>query len=125
MLYIRYKPDTGGVTGWTPDEERADKMAAARPDEGTATLDMELPEGSEHGLTYDEATGTLTANPYQPTPEQLLFAQLDAGCNEQHTKGILAYNNWGSLTLAQKDTVLKGLLGCMLSVLKRLGYFAI
>lgn len=74
---------------------------------------------------YDQDGNLINQTPYEVSDEQLYFEQLDTSCNEQHTKGIQAYNNWGSLTVSQKDAVLKGLLGCMLSVLKRLGYFVI
>ena len=57
--------------------------------------------------------------------EQLLFEALSQNGNDYHIKGIQAYNNWASLTVAQKDVVLKEMLGSMLSVLERLGYFRI
>ena len=41
--------------------------------------------------------------------EELYQEQLAAEFNDVHDKAILAYKNWGSLTLAQKDTILKNL----------------
>lgn len=58
-----------------------------------------------------ELHGTLTfTNTAVPlTPEQLYQEQLVAEFNAAHEQAILAYKNWGSLTLAQKDAILKGL----------------
>ena len=41
--------------------------------------------------------------------EELYQEQLAASMNSSHEQAILAYKNWGSLTLAQKDAVLKSL----------------
>ena len=41
--------------------------------------------------------------------EQLYQEQLAEEFNNVHTQAILALKNWGSLTLAQKDTILKNL----------------
>jgi len=59
----------------------------------------------------DEPHGTLTfTDPIPPTDEELYQRQLEAEMNDVHQRAILAYKNWGSLTLAQKDTILKNLL---------------
>ena len=47
--------------------------------------------------------------PYEVSDEQLYQEQLAAEFNAAHEQAILAYKNWGSLTLAQKDAILKGL----------------
>lgn len=47
--------------------------------------------------------------PGQLLPEELYQEQLAVDMNEIHDTAILAYKNWDSLTLAQKDTILKGL----------------
>ena len=47
--------------------------------------------------------------PYEVSDEQLYQEQLAKEMNEVHEKAILALKNWGSLTLAQKDAILKGL----------------
>lgn len=58
----------------------------------------------------DEPHGTLTFDePRPPTDEELYQEQLAGEMNAAHEQAILALKNWGSLTLAQKDTVLKGL----------------
>uniref|UniRef100_A0A6M3K909 Uncharacterized protein n=1 Tax=viral metagenome TaxID=1070528 RepID=A0A6M3K909_9ZZZZ len=50
--------------------------------------------------------------PYEVSDEQLRKEELDHQFNEVHAVvGLLAYNNWGSVTSAQKDTVLKNILG--------------
>jgi len=49
--------------------------------------------------------------PYEVSDEQLRKEELDHQFNEVHVAGLLAYNNWGSVTSAQKDTVLKNILG--------------
>lgn len=77
-----------------------------------------------------EPHGTLTftdeiPQPPEPTPDQLLAAQISLECNSYHTLGLQAYRNYASLTLAQKDQILKFLLGYYLSSGERLGYFAI
>ena len=48
-------------------------------------------------------------DPIPPTAEQLYQEQLATEFNEVHEQAILAYKNWGSLTLTQKDTILKNL----------------
>jgi len=47
--------------------------------------------------------------PYEVSDEELYKEQLAHELNEVHEQAILAYKNWGGLTLAQKDAVLKGL----------------
>ena len=64
-------------------------------------------------LSDDETkdpTDIVTAHvPGQLTPAELYQEQLAVDMNEIHDKAILALKNWDSLTLDQKDTVLKGL----------------
>ena len=58
----------------------------------------------------DEPFGTLTfTDPIPPTDEELYQLQLVEEMNDVHEQAILALKNWASLTLAQKDTILKGL----------------
>lgn len=66
--------------------------------------DADWVEGTEpHGvLTIDDS-------PIGPTPEELYQKELVLEFNDIHTQAILAYKNWASLTLAQKDTILKNL----------------
>jgi len=76
----------------------------------------------------DEPHGTLTFD-NTPTPppsaDQLLMMELAEKANDYHTKGIQAYNNWSSLTQAQKSIILKEVLGAVLSILERLGYYTV
>ncbi len=60
---------------------------------------------------YREYTdGVLTLEiPVIISDEQLYQEQLAEEMNSVHDQAILAYKNWGSLTLAQKDDVLKAL----------------
>lgn len=48
--------------------------------------------------------------PIELSDEQLYQEQLAQEFNDVHDIAILALKNWGSLTLAQKDTILKNLL---------------
>lgn len=64
-----------------------------------------------------------TPPPAPPSAGQILTEQLDQIHNDGHVLALQAYNNWASLTLGQKDTVLKFLLGYYLSSAQRLGYF--
>lgn len=57
----------------------------------------------------------IDGNELEPThipisDEELYQEQLTQEFNDIHEKAILALNNWGSLTLAQKDAILKNLL---------------
>lgn len=47
--------------------------------------------------------------PYEVSDEQLYQKQLAKEMNSVHEQAILAYKNWGSLTLTQKDAILKNL----------------
>ena len=59
----------------------------------------------------DEPHGTLTFDlPKPKTAEELYQEQLAGEFNAVHEQAILALKNWGSLTLAQKDTILKNLI---------------
>lgn len=60
----------------------------------------------------DEPHGTLvfTDTPTPPTDEQLYQEQLTQEFNDKHTTAIQALNNWDSLTVSQKDTLLKNIL---------------
>lgn len=76
----------------------------------------------------NEPHGTLTFTDETlppPTPDQLLLQVLANEANTYHSLAIQAYRNWDALTLAQKDKVLKYLLGFYLTSAQRLGYFAI
>ena len=48
--------------------------------------------------------------PYEVSDEQLYQEQLAAEFNSAHEQAVLALKNWGSLTLARKDAILKGLI---------------
>lgn len=57
----------------------------------------------------------IDGNELEPTyikisDEELYQEQLATEMNDVHEKAILALKHWGSLTLAQKDTILKNLL---------------
>lgn len=61
----------------------------------------------------DEPYGTLifTDEPPPPlSPEEGYSRQLAETFNAMHAQAIQAYKNWDSLSLAQKDTILKNLL---------------
>lgn len=58
----------------------------------------------------DEPHGTLTfVEPVPKTAEELYQEQLASEFNEIHERALLAYKNWSSLTLVQKDAILKNL----------------
>ncbi len=68
-----------------------------------------MPE-TRYVRVYEQGTGILLKEePYEVSDEQLYLEQLADEFNNVHTQAILALKNWGSLTLAQKDTILKGL----------------
>ena len=76
---------------------------------------------------YREYTdGVLTLElPFEVSDAQLFTERLAKEANENHVLALAAYKNYGSLTVAQKDQVLKFLLGFYLSAGQRLGYFVI
>ena len=59
---------------------------------------------------FDVDGNELEPTPYEVSEEQLYQEQLGREFNDVHTQAILALKNWSSLTLAQKDTILKNLL---------------
>ena len=61
--------------------------------------------------TYDSEGNVINTEqiPYEVSNEELYQEQLNAEFNDIHEKAILALKNWGSLSLAQKDTILKNL----------------
>lgn len=76
----------------------------------------------------DEPHGTLTFDdtpPPPPTPAELFTEQVEEELNSYHSLALQAYQNWGSLTLAQKDRILQFLLSFYLSAGQRLGYFSL
>ena len=56
---------------------------------------------------------------------QLLLESLAKEANEGHTQVLQAINNWGALTLAQKDSLLKFLAKFYVVAGERLGLFAL
>lgn len=64
------------------------------------------------GTRYvDEFTDGVLVNrvPYEVSDEELYQEALAQEFNDVHEVAIQALQNWGSLTMAQKDTVLKHL----------------
>ena len=59
---------------------------------------------------YDGKGNLVNKIPYEVSDGELYQEQLEAESNDVHEKAILALKNWGSLTLAQKDTILKNLI---------------
>ncbi len=59
----------------------------------------------------EEPHGTLSfvepVPPPAPTPEQVFLEECKAEINAEHTKVMQAIQSWDSLTLAQKDKLLK------------------
>lgn len=86
-------------------------------DAGKATLIQDTPTSKEHKALValalevrDPTPEELAMLPAPPTDEELYQDELASEFNEVHEKAILALKNWDSLTLAQKDTILKNLL---------------
>lgn len=52
----------------------------------------------------------IAKEPYEVSDEDLYQEKLAKEMNDAHEKAILALKNWDTLTLAQKDAILKGLL---------------
>lgn len=48
--------------------------------------------------------------PYEVSDEEIYQEQLRVEFNEVHDQAIIALDNWDSLTIAQKDLILKKLL---------------
>ena len=61
----------------------------------------------------DEYTdGVLTAHiPYEVSDAELRLEEIDKEVNEANDNALVAYNSYANLTAAQKDKILKGLLG--------------
>lgn len=68
-----------------------------------------MPE-TRYTCTYNEQGNLIEKTPYQVSDEQIYQEQLAAEFNFVHEQAILAYKNWNSLTLAQKDAILKNLM---------------
>lgn len=78
-----------------------------------------------HHIKYDSQGNILEDIPFAITDDQLLLRECTEDSNEYHTLAIQALRNWDSLTLPQKDKVLKFLLQFYLSAGERLGYFTV
>ena len=74
---------------------------------------------------YDSQGNLVESAPFVISDDQLLVRDLTKESNEYHTLALQALRNWGSLTLPQKDKVLKFLLGFYLVAGQQLGYFKI
>lgn len=74
---------------------------------------------------FDNQGNLINQIPYEVSDEQLLIEQLGAESNSYHTLAVQAYNGWASLTAAQKDKILKFLLGYYLASGQKLGYFRV
>ena len=74
--------------------------------------------------TYEDGV-LVSRTPYEVSDEQLYLESLEAECNSQHTKVLQAINNWGSLTPAQKDQLLKFLAKFYIVAGERLGLFVV
>lgn len=73
---------------------------------------------------YDIDGNLVSTIPYEVSDQQLMIEQLEKDCNEAHDKVILAIKNWGVLTLAQKDELLKFLAKFYILAGARLGFFS-
>lgn len=73
--------------------------------------------------TYDNQGNVISHEPYTVSDEQLLLEQLSKETNESHVLVLRAIDNWGSLTLAQKDALLKFLAKFYIVAGVRLGLF--
>ena len=60
---------------------------------------------------------------YEVSDEELLLRELAQRANDYHTQGLAAYRNWDNLDAQQIKTVMKEVLGGLLLVVRRLGYF--
>lgn len=59
---------------------------------------------------YDTEGNLIEKEPFEVSDEELYQEQLQAEFNDIHSQAILALKNWDTLTLAQKDVILKNLL---------------
>ena len=68
-----------------------------------------MPENRVVEQVYDGQGNLIETITAEISDEQLYQEQLTLEFNDVHEKAILALKNWNSLTLAQKDTILKNL----------------
>ncbi len=64
--------------------------------------------GTETIETYENGVLVATAT-HELTPEERYQRELAEEMNSVHEQALAAYKNWGTLTLAKKDAILKGL----------------
>jgi hypothetical protein len=57
------------------------------------------------------ANATITQTPYEVSDAELALEAITAETTIENDKAKVAWDNWAGLSLAQKDRVLKGLLG--------------
>mgnify|MGYP001579038474 CR=1 FL=1 len=67
-----------------------------------------MPE-TRYNQVFDSQGNPIESIPFEVSDEQLYQEQLAKEMNAAHEQAILAFKNWGSLTLVQKDTILKNM----------------
>lgn len=68
-----------------------------------------MPETRVIETVYDQQGNIIEEITAEISDEQLYQKELEREFNEAHTKAIQALKNWDSLTLQQKDAILKNL----------------
>lgn len=72
-----------------------------------------MPE-TRYVKVHDGEGNVVAEEPYEVSDEELHEEALVHQFNDAHVQGLQAYNNWGSLTTAQRNIILKNLLGYVL-----------
>ena len=71
---------------------------------------------SETGYIIEFEDGVAVSRiPYEVSDEELAVEVVEAETKEANDSALIAYQNYGNLTIAQKDRILKGLLGDFIS----------
>lgn len=64
---------------------------------------------------YDNQGNIINRIPYEVSDAELAIEAVEAETSEANDNALIAYQNFGNLTLAQKNRILKGLLGDFIS----------
>jgi len=83
-----------------------------------------MPE-TGYNETFDSQGNVIESTPFEISDNQLQLRALDKECNAYHVLARQALANWDTLTLSQKDKVLKFLLGYYLSSAHQLHYYQV
>ena len=107
MLEVLYDKITKQVRAWNADMSVQGNFTP-KPEEAVVILDT-APPTFKSDVYYVDLNNQVIVGNLDYLAKVAYQDQLAAEFNEAHEQAIRAYKNWGSLTLTQKDAVLKGL----------------